>query len=129
MKNLFKTTDPLTSTDDDLVAEFAKIDSQNLSYDFFKNLTSLSMLTLGGVLTLSEKVFAERIENWQMLVASGLVAGAGIIALQCQADIVQVSRGKKAPTTCLRWGHRLAPALFGGGVGAFVAILGASFLA
>ena len=116
------------SSDAELLAEFEQIDAENLSYDYFKNLTSLSVLTLGGVLTLSEKVFADQIDPWQMFVAGGLVAAGGIVALQCQADIVQVSRGKKAPTTWLRFGHRLAPALFGGGIGAFMAILGTAYL-
>ncbi|MDP4575000.1 hypothetical protein Q9K02_07595 [Qipengyuania sp. G39] len=128
MKKWLIPRDPLGSTDEELLSEFREIDAENLSYDYFKNLTSLSVLTLGGVLTLSEKVFAEQIEVWQMLVASGLVAAGGIVALQCQADIVQVSRGKKAPTSWLRYGHRLAPALFGGGIGAFMALLASSFV-
>ena len=128
MKKWLKPKDPIASTDEELLAEFENIDSENLSYDYFKNLTSLSVLTLGGVLTLSEKVFAEQIDVWQMLVASGLIAAGGIVALQCQADIVQVSRGKKAPTAWLRYGHRVAPALLGGGIGAFMAILASSFV-
>ena len=128
MPNFLKSRRTTATTDADLIAEFKDIDSENLSYDYFKNLTSLSILTLGGVLTLSEKVFADQIEIWQMMVAAGLVAAGGIVALQCQSDIVQVSRGKKAPTAWLRHGHRLAPAFFGGGIGAFMAILASAFI-
>ena len=106
-----------------LAEEFSSIDAENLSYDFFKGLTSLSILTLGGVLGLSESVFAEDINTLQMLTAGGLVAASGITALQCQADIVQVARGRKQPTVWLRWGHRIAPALLGGGIGAFLILL------
>lgn len=106
-----------------LTEEFSGIDAENLSYDFFKGLTSLSILTLGGVLGLSESVFAEEINTWQMLVAGGLVTASGITALQCQADIVQLARGRKGPTTWLRWGHRIAPAFLGGGIGAFLILL------
>ena len=106
-----------------LAEEFSGIDSENLSYDFFKGLTSLSILTLGGVLGLSESVFADDINTLQMLIAGGLVAASGITALQCQADIVQVARGRKQPTVWLRWGHRIAPALLGGGIGAFLILL------
>lgn len=106
-----------------LAEEFSGIDAGNLSYDFFKGLTSLSILTLGGVLGLSESVFAEQINTLQMLTAGGLVAASGIIALQCQADIVQVARGRKQPTVWLRWGHRIAPALLGGGIGSFLILL------
>ena len=128
MWKYLKKREPIASTDDELLAEFKNIDSENLSYDYFKNLTSLSIVTLGGVLTLSEKVFTDQVEVWQMMTAAGLVAAGGVVALQCQADIVQVSRGKKAPTVWLRIGHRLAPSLFGGGVGAFMAILGSAFI-
>ena len=128
MKNMLRPSDPLVTADDELLEEFADVDSENVSYDYFKNLTSLSVVTLGGILTLSEKVFADQISPPQMFIAAGLIAGGGIVALQCQADIVQISRGKKQPTVWLRYGHRLAPALFGGGIGAFLAILAAAFV-
>ena len=110
-----------------LQTEFASIDAENISYDYFKNLTSLSVLALGGVLGLSETVFADRLMSVQMLTAGGLVAAAGLVALQCQADIVQVARGRKAPTIWLRFGHRLAPVLLGAGLGAFLIMIGQSF--
>ena len=128
MKKWLTSRAPVAISDEDLLAEFGDIDSENLSYDYFKNLTSLSIVTLGGVLTLSEKVFAEQIEVWQMMTASGLVAASGIVALQCQADIVQISRGRKASSIWLRHGHRLAPAFFGGGIGAFLALLAMAFV-
>ena len=106
-----------------VVEEYRGADAENLSYDFFKGLTSLSVLTLGGVLTLSETAFGEQISSAQMLLASGLVAAGGIVSLQCQADIVQVSRGAKTYAPWLKFGHRLAPGLFGGGIGAFLAML------
>ena len=79
------------TTDEQLLAEFTGADAENLSYDFFKNMSSLSVLTLGGILTLSEGLFAERIEFWQMMFAAVLIAGGGIVALQCHADIVQMA--------------------------------------
>ena len=115
------------STDEQLVAEFAGADAENLSYDFFKNMTSLSILTLGGILTLSEGLFAERIEFWQMMVASGLIAAGGVVALQCQADVVQVARGKKTSAPWLRYGHRIVPGLLGGGIGAFLTLIAGAF--
>ena len=111
------------TTDEQALEEYRGIDAENLSYDFFKNLTSLSILALGGVLTLSEKVFGDSINTVQMFIAAGFFAVSGIVALQCQSDIVQVARGKKAPTAWLRWGHRLVPGLLGGGVGIFLLIL------
>ena len=117
------------STEEQLIAEFRGADAENLSYDFFKNMTSLSILTLGGMLTLAEGLFAERIEFWQMLVCAGLIAGGGVVGLQCQADIVQMARGRKVSTAWLRFGHRLAPGLLGGGIGAFLALIAGAFTA
>ena len=95
----------------------------NISYDFFKHMVSLSVLTLGGIVGMSEGLFAGRITLPQMMIASGLIAASGIVALQCQSDIVQVARGRKEPTIWLRWGHRIVPALFGAGIGAFLILV------
>ena len=113
----------LRQSGEEIETEFRDADSENISYDFFKNMTSLSMLALGGVLTLSEKVFTDEIETWQMFLCAGFFAASGVVALQCQADIVQIARRKKNPTMWLRAGHRLAPGLLGGGVGVFLFLL------
>lgn len=121
----YRLTEKHGTTDEQILQEFRShdIDAQNISYDYFKSLTSLSIVTLGGILTLSEKVFNEQINSAQMLMAATLLGASGFIALQCQSDIVQVSRGKKKPNFWLRWGHRIAPGLFGGGVGSFLAFI------
>jgi len=75
------------------------------------------------VLTLSEKVFKDSIETPEMLTIAGFFALSGVVSLQCQVDIVQVARRKKKTSVWLRWGHRIAPGLLGGGVGAFLALL------
>ncbi len=103
-----------------LIEEFSHGGAENVSYDYFKNMVSLSVATLGGVLGLSGGPFAERIDNPQMMVASGLIALSGLISLQCQADIMQIMRGRKQPTVWLRQGHRLVTGFFGAGVGGFL---------
>ena len=115
------------STDEQLAAEFAGADAENLSYDFFKTMTSLSVLTLGGVLSLSEGFFAERIGFWQMMVACVFLAAGGIVALQCQSDVVQMARGKKTSAPWLRFGHRVVPILLGAGIGTFLAMIAGAF--
>ena len=62
-----------------------------------------------------------------MMIASGLIAFAGIVSLQCQADIVLVSGGKKTYAPWLKSGHRIAPGLLGAGIGVFLFILGGAF--
>jgi len=111
------------SKDEEILEEYKNIDAENLSYDFFKNLTSMSIFAFGGFLTISEKVFKDNVETWEMFLIAGLIAASGIISLQCMMDIVQVSRGKKDRSVWLRWGHQVAPALLGGGIGAFLAVL------
>ncbi|MXO85095.1 hypothetical protein GRI38_03520 [Altererythrobacter aurantiacus] len=115
------------TTDEQLLAEFTGADAENLSYDFFKNMTSLSVLTLGGILTLSEGLFAERIEFRQMMLTAGLIAAGGVVALQCQADIVQMARGKKVSAAWLRFGHRIVPGFLGAGIGSFLALIAGAF--
>ena len=103
--------------------EFRDADAENLSYDFFKFFSSTSILAIGGLLTLSQSVFSENIESWQMLAATFCVAGAGIIAAQCQHDIVQISRGSKRAGWTLRIGHVAVPTLFGAGIASFLVFI------
>ena len=117
----------LQQLDQELEDEFLGADHENLSYDFFKALASLSVVTLGGVLSLSEGIFGQQLDPWVMFASGGMIVLAGIISLQCQSEIVQWSRGKKPPSNMLRFGHRLAPGLFGGGIGVFLAMLAASY--
>lgn len=101
-------------------AEFEKVDNDHVVYDFFKTMTSLCLLALGGILTLSESVFADRISATGMLVAAVFVALSGLVSMQCMVDIVHIARGRQQSSATLRWGDRVAPGLFGAGVGMFI---------
>ncbi len=105
--------------DQRLMEEFAGLDPANLSYDYFKHMVSLSMLTLGGVLGLSESFLAGKVTFAELMIPCTPIAIAGLLALQCQADIVQIVRGRKSPTVYVRWGHRMVSSLLGLGVGSF----------
>ena len=94
-----------------------------LAYDYFKTLTSLSVLTLGGILTLTETVFGRQFETWHIIAVSSPIAAAGVVALQCQTDIVQIAKGHRPGLPLLKIGLRLAPALYGLGLGAFLVVL------
>lgn len=100
--------------------EFAGVDNDHVVYDFFKTMTSLCLLTLGGILTLSESIYGDRISLTAMFIAAGFVAFAGIIALQCMVDIVHLARGRQHASHWLRWGDRVSPGLLGAGVGVFL---------
>jgi len=95
-----------------------------LAYDFFKHMTSLSVLTLGGMLTLSGSIFAEMVSSRNLLVAMGLIAAAGVTAFTAQIEMVEwAHRDTAKPRWSARWGRGIVPMLYGGGVGAFLAMV------
>ena len=100
-----------------------------LAYDYFKSMVSVSMATLGGILTLGETVFGGRISSLQLVMAALPVAISGMLALQGQTDIVQLCQGVKPPLNSSRAALRLVPALYGTGVGIFLAFLILSYVA
>ena len=100
-----------------------------LAYDYFKSMVSLSVATLGGILTLGGTVFGSRIAPWQMGLAALAVGASGLIALQAQTDIMQLCQGVKPPMNSSRAALRLAPSLFGLGLGLFLAAVLLSYFA
>ena len=100
-----------------------------LAYDYFKSMASVSVATLGGILTLGGTVFGTRIAPWQMGVAALLVATSGLLALQGKTDIMQLCQGIKPPLNSSRVALRLVPALYGMGLGVFLAFLMLSYFA
>lgn len=99
-----------------------------LAYDYFKNMVSVSLATLGGILTLAGTVFGARIEPWEMGVAALPVAASGLLALQAKTDIMQLCQGLKPPRNTARLALRLVPSLYGLGLGIFLAMLFLSYL-
>lgn len=100
-----------------------------LAYDYFKSMVSLSVGTLGGILTLGQAVFGEQISPVQVALAALPVAISGMLALQGQTDIVQICHGVKPPLNSSKAALRLVPAFYGLGIGAFLAFLLLSFFA
>lgn len=94
-----------------------------LAYDFFKHMTSLSVVTLGGVLTLSGSLFQNALDPRRMLLSIGLIAASGVIAFAGQIEMVDwAHRGAGRPRIVARWGRGLVALTFGAGVGAFLSI-------
>lgn len=98
-----------------------------LAYDYFKSMVSVSVATLGGILTLGETVFGARIDPLQMGLAALPVAISGLLALQAKTDIMQLCQGVKPPLNSARIAIRLVPALYGVGIGAFLVFLALSY--
>jgi hypothetical protein len=119
--------DPPLVTGD--AASRAALPEPALAYDYFKSMASVSVATLGGILTLGEAVFGARITPLQMGIAALPVALSGILALQGKTDIVQLRQGMKPPLNSSRIALRLVPALYGVGLGAFMVFLTLSYVA
>ena len=92
-------------------------------------MVSLSVATLGGILTLGGTVFGAQIAPLQMGMAALPVALSGLIALQGQTDIMQLCQGVKPPLDSSRAAMRLVPGLYGLGVGVFLAFLMLAYVA
>jgi dUTPase len=74
-------------------------------------------------------VFGRSFEPWHIAAITIPVAASGLIALQCQTDMVQRAKGVRPRSGFfLKHGLRLTPSLYGGGVGAFLFVLFTSFL-
>lgn len=118
-----------TLRDAEMAAPVAKLADPKLAYDYFKSMASISVATLGGILTLGEAVFGTRIAPLQMGLAALPVAISGMLALQGKTDVVQQCQGIKPPLNSSRLALRLVPSFYGLGVGLFLAFLTLSYAA
>lgn len=113
----------------DHTAMRATLPDPKFAYDYFKSMASVSVATLGGILTLGEAVFGSRIAPLQMGVAALPVAIAGMLALQGKTDVMQAVQGMKPLVNSSRLALRLVPSFYGLGVGIFLAFLSLSYIA
>ena len=98
-------------------------DGATFLYDYFKHLTSLSILTLGGVLAISQREGAAPAAA-KMYAVVGLVALAAIFAFSGTGAIVRQQSTGKVPG---KWFNPnfyriVAPAALSLGVGMFLAL-------
>jgi hypothetical protein len=95
-------------------------DPEAMLYDWFKHLTSLSLLTLGGVLSLSQVAEASEIKSTNLITVLVLVSAAGIMAFSAADQLVNSRvRGEPLPRQ-VRWMQRATPGVLGMGLGAFM---------
>jgi len=123
---MFK-TDELPALAQDAAARVGLPDPA-IAYDYFKSMVSLSVGTLGGILTLGETVFGARVAPWQTGLAALSIAISGLVALQGKTDITQMCQGIKPPMNSSRAALRVVPALYGLGLGLFLMSLVLSYL-
>ena len=95
-------------------------DSEILLYDYSKYLLTLSMLILGGVLTISQSSdIANRPPTQVLLMILIPIAGSGFLSLSCLSSIVR-SRVDGKPQRHAAKLNRGAMGLLGAGVGSFL---------
>ena len=95
---------------------------ETLLYDFAKTLTSLSLIVLGGVLSLAGTQRAAEIPLFSLALTSGSIAMAGMLALSTVFAIVEARIKQREPPTYLPKLIKAANFLLGVGVGGFMII-------
>jgi hypothetical protein len=107
---------------DDGKLPFRNLDDEALLYDWFKHLTTVSLLTLGGVLSLSQLPAAQDIKKPILIGVLIALAGAGVLAFSAADQIVRArASGSPLPKQVLIL-QKAASALLSLGLGAFLYI-------
>jgi hypothetical protein len=95
-------------------------DPEILLYDYSKYLLTLSMLILGGVLTISQSGdVANRPPPHVLLTILIPIAGSGFLSLSCLAAIVRSRVAGKPQTNAAKF-NQAAMGMLGAGVAAFL---------
>ena len=97
-------------------------DGELLLYDFFKHLTTLALLTLGGVLTVSQIVDRADVKPWLLTAVLVTVSLGGIASFSGASEIVRARYTRTPPHKSLNLYRIAAPALLALGVGMFLSM-------
>jgi hypothetical protein len=106
--------------DESTVAPFQSDDGDLLQYDFFKHLTSLALLTLGGVLVLAKEANKADVKPVMIMAVLVLISGAGVCAFSGASEIVRARYSNKPPLPVLKIYRIVSPSLLAVGVGMFL---------
>jgi hypothetical protein len=96
-------------------------DRELLLYDYFKHLTSLSLLTLGGVLAIAQAVDQTDVKPPVLIAVLIIISGGGICSFVGASELVK-KRYTGTPSRSLEFYRKSAPALLALGVGMFLGI-------
>jgi hypothetical protein len=93
-----------------------------LLYDFFKHLTSLAILILGGVLLLAQASDPQDVKRWMVIAVLLLISAGGVLSFSGSSEIVRARSTGTPVRTSIKWTRMLAPALLAVGVGMFLSM-------
>jgi hypothetical protein len=94
--------------------------SEGLLYDYSKFISTLSLLVLGGVLSLSQAAGASDLPRWKMGFVIGAIAIGGVFAFATANALVDARAGAREPSKRLRLQTKAATAAIAIGLGAFL---------
>ena len=92
-------------------------------YDYFKHLTTLSLLILGGVLTLSQTDEGAEMKLPTLLMVVGVVTLAGVVSFTGSGEIARAHFHGEPPKRVDLY-RKAAPAILSLGVGMFLFLFG-----
>ena len=95
---------------------------ETLLYDFAKFLTTMSLLALGGVLTLTQTADRSDIKLFNIILVLGAIATAGILSFVTANALVDARAAGREPQPYLKKMIKAAMACLGVGTGAFLMI-------
>ena len=93
---------------------------ETLLYDFSKFLTTLSLLALGGVLTLTQAAEPGELKPYNIGLVLGFISLGGIFSLSTANFLVEARTTDKEPSRWLPLYLKLGMILIGIGLGAFL---------
>ncbi len=92
-----------------------------LLYDYFKHMTTLSLVTLGGILSISQTAGVV-IPLTRLLPSLGFISLAGTLALVGMEAVIKAQFEGTGMKRAMRWSRLTVSGAFGLGIGAFLSI-------
>jgi hypothetical protein len=108
--------------EDSAAAEVAAHDGDLLLYDYFKHLTSLVLITLGGLLLVMKDFDPKDARPKIVALTFLLVSTSGILSFAGAGEIVRSRYTGKVKHRTLMVIRHVAPVLLAGGLGMFIAM-------
>ncbi len=105
------------------IVERSAGEAELLLYDYYKHMTTLTLVTLGGILSISQTAGIQ-VPFARLLPSLALVALAGTIALYGMENIIKTRLSGRPLSRFARWTRLAASGSFGVGVGAFLGVFG-----